>query len=488
MIWAANSLVQQRTKAGLKHLQVPPKTVEEITQNRGPVFGWHLESLLNEGLIHSHQKSVSGRCLHCGNWAGFTTAYNALHELSDAESLVDLIDGDIVSAMPRILWSQLQWGVGFPTAQYFYRYWYLYNSSKADEVMRGKYGIGLKKFCWVGFAVFSQSQRSPWLKLKPIPKHGIEAEDLEAFLNVVSKPVNFMRGHARKIRYPRSEKHYTPIDFRKSALRDYPVISQQTPDGTYYCAPIPELICARIAEGLFFDLKGDGGLGNDYGRRFEQYVSDLISFRMSSVLAIEPEYEYRKGMKSPDVLVADDERRLKLVVECKTLNLGMPIRQSPDPWQTHRSYFDAIISGVVQIWRYCEFIQQSGQDKFSKDLSSARGVLMTLHPWFIVDLEKRDAVMVAAESKADEKGISASARIPIGFMHSEDLERTVSLLRPNDFLQAVDEICLPEYREYETRDTWKSLYSKDHEASDIAQFPFGQKLGEIMPWWKQLGD
>ena len=277
------------------------------------------------------------------------------------------------------------------------------------------------------------------------------------------------------------------MEFKKSALRDYPIISHKSPDGTKYCAPFPELILARIAEGLFYDLNGDGRLGNVYGRRFERYVSDLINFRLSPALSIELEYKYRPGHKSPDVLAVDDKRRLKLVVECKTLNLGMPVRQSPDPWKTHRSYFDSIVLGVVQIWRYSEFVHSSAQDKLNSDLSLARGVLMTLQPWFIADLNKRDEVISAAEARADEAGISASARIPVGFMHVDDLERIVSLLNSCEFLQAVDEICLPQYYEYMTRNTWRSLGSQDRESSSVDQFPFSRKLGEIMPWYKRIG-
>ena len=486
MIWAANALVQQRTGAGLKYLQVPPGIVNEIVQDRGSIFVWHLESMLNEGLVHSHHKPYSGRRLNCDNWAGFTKAYNAFYHLSEEESTIDLIDDNIVPAIPRIMWNQYQWHAGFSNEQYLYRYWNLYNSAEADAVIREKSGISLEMFCFAGFAAFSQSLREPWIKLNPLPQFGLDAEDMEAFLNVVSRPVDFMRNHAQKIRNSMTGKYYTPIEFRKSALRDYPIISHKSPDGTNYCAPFPELILARIAEGLFYDLKGDGRLGNVYGRRFERYVSDLINFRLSPALSIELEYKYRKGWKSPDVLVADDKRRLKLVVECKTLNLGTPVRQSPDPWQTHRSYFDSIVSGVVQIWRYSEFVHSSGQDKYNSDLSLARGVLITLHPWFIVDIEKRDEVIAAAEAKADEAGISASARIPVGFMHADDLERIVSLLDSCEFLRAVDEICLPQYYEYTTRNTWRSLGSQDREFSGVKQFPFGRKLGEVMPWYKRM--
>ena len=486
MIWAANALVQQRTKAGLKYLQVPPTIVDQISQNEGPIFGWHLESLLNEGFIHSHHKPYSGRRLNCGNWDGFIKAYNAFYHLSDAESTFGLIDDNIVPAMPRIVWNQFPWSVGFSSARYIYRCWYLYNSAEAEVVMREKFGISLEAFCFAGVAAFSQSQREPWVKLEPLPKFGLEAGDMEAFLNVVSRPVSFMRDHALKIRRSNTGKHYTPIDFLKSALRDYPIISAKGSDGTNYCAPIPELICARITDGVFYDLKGDGRLGNIIGRRFEQYVSDLISFRLSSALSIELEYKYRKGRKSPDVLAADDKRRLKLVVECKTLNLGTPVRQSPDPWQTHRGYFDSIVSGVVQIWRYSEFVNSSGQDKFNSDLSLARGVLITLHPWFIVDIEKRDKVITAAQTEADETGISASARIPVGFMHSDDRERIVSLLDSSEFLRAIDEIYLPKYKEYMTRDTWNSLGEKNRESSDDDRFPFGRKVSEVMPWYRQI--
>ncbi|WP_299749776.1 hypothetical protein [uncultured Tateyamaria sp.] len=487
MIWAANSLRQQEPKKGLVYLTVPDEIIHEITKPPESIHGWDLETLANEAFIHSAHMDRSARRLNCGNWAGFATVYDALQKLSDAESVIDLIDDDIASAMPRIMWNQLQWSVGFSTAQYFYRFWYLYSSTEADAVMRAKYGISLEQFCFTGFATFSQIQRKPWSKLQPLPKYGIDTEDLDAFLRVTSRSISLMRSHATKIRSPSQGKRHIPIDFHKSALRDYPIVSRVALDGIYYCAPLPELVFARITEGLFFDLKGDGGLGNNYGRRFERYVFDLIDFRLSSLLTIEPEYEYRKGMKSPDVLVADNERRLKLVVECKTLNLGMPIRQSPDPWKTHQEYFEAIISGVVQIWRYCEFVQSKKKDKFLPDLSLARGVLMTLHPWFVVDLNKREAVMAAAEAEADEKGISKSSRIPVGFMHAEDLERTVSLLDSDGFLQAIDEISLPKYHDYETRETWKSLFGKDRRTNSVEQFPFGQKLGEIMPWWKNVG-
>ena len=106
MIWAAKALVQQRTKDGLKYLQVPSTIVDQITQNEGPIFGWHLESMLNEGFIHNHHKPSSGRRLNCGNWVGFTLAHDALHRLSDAESTCDLIDDNIVPAIPKIMWNQ----------------------------------------------------------------------------------------------------------------------------------------------------------------------------------------------------------------------------------------------------------------------------------------------------------------------------------------------------------------------------------------------
>lgn len=487
MIWSANSLLQQRTKEGLKHLMVPDEIINEITKKRGPIHAWDLDTLANEAFLHSPRLDHSTRRLNCSSWAGFAYVYSALQKLADAEGVIDLINDDIAPAIPRIMWNQSQWSGSFSTVQYFYRFWHLYSSTDANALMRANYGISLEQFCYTGFAIYSQLRRKPWNKLQPLPQYGIETGDLDAFLKVTSRSTSHMRKHARKIRSPNHGKRQIPIDFQKSVLRDYPIVSRTAPDGTYYCAPLPELVFARIAEGLFFDLKGDGGLGNNYGRRFEQYVSDLIDFRLSSVLTIEPEYEYRKSMKSPDVLVADNERRLRLVVECKTVNLGMPIRQSPDPWKTHQEYFDAIISGVVQIWRYCEFIQSNEQGKFAPDLSLTRGVLVTLHPWFIVDLNKRAAVMAAAEVKADEKGVSKSARVPVGFMHAEDLERTVSLLDSDDFLQAIDEISLSKYQDQQTRVTWNSLFDKGRQATSVEQFPFDQKLGEIMPWWDKLG-
>ena len=485
MIWAANALVQQRTRSGLKYLQVPQEIVGTITQDRGPIPVWHLESMLNEGLIHTHHKPYSGRCLNCGNWAGFTKVYNAFYYLSEEESTIDLIDDNIIPAVSRIMWNQYPWNAGFANERYLYRYWNLYNSAEADAVIQERSGINLEMFCFAGFEAFSQFLREPWTKLNPIPQFGLEAEDMETFLSAVSRPVDFMRTHAQKIKHSMTGKHYTPSEFRKSVLRDYPIISHKSPEGTKYCPPFPELILARIAEGLFYDLKGDGHLGNVCGRRFERYVFDLIKFCLSPALSIELEYKYRKGWKSPDVLAVDGKRRLKLIVECKTLNLGTPVRQSPDPWKTHRSNFDAIVSGVVQIWRYSEFAHSSGQDKFNSDLSLARGVLITLHPWFIVDIKKRDEVIAAAGAKADEAGISASARIPVGFMHADEFERIASLLDSSEFLRAIDEICLLKYKEYMTRDTWNSLGEKNRESSDDNRFPFGRKVGEVMPWYRR---
>ena len=163
MIWAANALIQRRKRAGLKYLQVPPEIVGKITQDRGPIFGWHLESMLNEGLIHTHHKPYSGRCLNCGNWAGFTKAYNAFYHLSEEESTIDLIDDNIVPAMPRIMWNQYQWNAGFSNAQYLYRYWNLYNSAEVDAVIQEKSGISFRGRL-TSCAIMPRKLSAQWLK------------------------------------------------------------------------------------------------------------------------------------------------------------------------------------------------------------------------------------------------------------------------------------------------------------------------------------
>jgi hypothetical protein len=88
-----------------------------------------------------------------------------LPDLEDVESAVYLrgTEFNVFGEMHRIAQRQFHWQRGYFNLPQLYRYTYIYAQGKCGEFFQQKYGIPVTELSFVGFALFVQTMKAPWI-------------------------------------------------------------------------------------------------------------------------------------------------------------------------------------------------------------------------------------------------------------------------------------------------------------------------------------
>jgi hypothetical protein len=186
---------------------------------------------------------------------------------------------NVLGEMHRIAQRQFHWQRGYFNMPQFYRYAYLYAQGECGGYFQDKFGIPITEFNFVGFALFTQSRRTPWIERTiTLQELGLTEDLMKRALPLLLVSADKARKETNKIVDQVTVKHGRPIPtaYLPSILRRYPLISVKE-DSESFIAPIPEVLLMRVTSGLYYDLiPGGQALLNDASERFEQYVADYI--------------------------------------------------------------------------------------------------------------------------------------------------------------------------------------------------------------------
>lgn len=482
MIWAIDSLRSGRSQNSLRYCNIPSQIIDAIKQDENHIHPWLLEMLVNCYFSQIPSGNLN-RKLNCKSWPGFANIYNKMFNLSGAEDMSDLVGDNLLPSLPRMLWQQLPWQINYPSTNYLYRSWYIQNFQLADELHIAKHNIGLADFCFASFAYYSYFLKNPVLSNKlTLESVGLSEEKQASFLKVISLPNNEISNHIDV-----SQKRNNLISFGRSFLRDFPIIKSNYRKDEIYYAPLNELIMSRATTDLLLDLPKDGGMGDEVGKRFESYTVEVTRYSLTPDFDTFPEYMVKKGVMSSDVLVADKQGELKLIIECKANYLGMEIRNSSNPWYYHENRHNELVKGVVQIWRYCQRLLNGETTRFSINSENTKGIILTLHPWLILATEVQGEILSKARERALSEGITLPAMIPVAFITIDDWERAISERTPDGVVDLVSRHCEKEYRGYMFGGEIINEKNSNSLRTSKKIFPSQEKLPDVMPWWGDMG-
>lgn len=288
MVWFVDALRNGKSERVKGHFEFPEKAVSAKPGEQHFVAPWTLETLVNEALVNPPADAHAKRLLNTKRWASFASIFNIVNEIEEAESLDGIIEAEILDAMPRIAWRQFGWQTGYRSAERFFRAWWLYNFSEANDFFLKKYGMSVERFCYVGFAVAALLIQFPSVRLDVnLSSVGVTDAERDAFIGAVSLSSADARRYARMQRAGKGQIAYKP-----SVLRRAPLITIQL--GTVYeCfCPIPDLLYLRFSDGLFYDMVGDGNLRRIVGERFEEHAFKVTNHYLGHSYQLLKEAKY----------------------------------------------------------------------------------------------------------------------------------------------------------------------------------------------------
>jgi hypothetical protein len=493
MVWAIDALGSGRPEAAAQLLTFPRQAVAQSLGSPFVVHRWELETILIQLFLTPKKDPLRSATavFDCSKFESVAHLVNRLRKLENVETAVYLDGGqfNVLGELHRIAQRQFHWQRGYLNLPQFYRYAFIYAQGKCGEYFEKTYEIPITELNFVGFALFTQSMRAPWIsRTFTVPELRLTSDLIKRALPRLLISADRAREETKKITEDVNAKHGRPIPtaFLPSILRRYPLVCLND-QANEFIAPIPEVLLMRVTSGLYYDLiPGGQALLNEANGRFEEYCAAYIDAMMDRFKVIRTyRYEPKKGasVDTPDLLVKDGDT-IVIAIECKATKLTYLAQFAEDPFEAEKKQYVQIANGVFQLWRFF-FHARRGVVKEPVDANTAAMVL-TLDSFLMIGHELKSKIIEEATSLAEkEGGIAAEDRRQIIFCPINDLEEVLSLSTEDSFLATL------KVAQDEKYVGWGlSAINREEaagkEKNEPKKFPF--ELDGLLPWWKRTNE
>lgn len=487
LLWAVHILQSENPDPARKFIlpkTIPDGAISAKMPSEFSVHKWEIETLANELMTvpkAKPKKNGPTRTLRWDHFGAATDCVNWLRKLENVEYRVQKKREDIFIEMGRIAARQFDWQRGFVNIPQFYRNAFVYGQGPCAVQFEEAHGTTLNRFSQIGFMLFVSLTNFPVVRNdKSWVEMGVEWEEVERVLALIAMPFPKAAALARD----RRRKTIHTAD-KPSILRQAPCLRFGV-TGERIRAPLPELILERVTSGVFYDVVGGGGpIRDDYGRRFEDYCARYLSETLPG-FEWEREFSYRKkpnNLDTPDILCKQGDR-IEAAFECKATRMSQEAMFGINPIEA-RGYQD-ITKAVFQLWRFFSHCRRGYVERAVSD--DAVGVVLTLDNWLVMADTLRKQVLADAEKMAREKDadISEADRKSIVFVAVPELERTLSVSTEATFSQALKQANTEKYWGWRLDGVHNDLIKATSHPK--RKYPFSDELGQLLPWWDELGE
>ncbi|MFK0299572.1 hypothetical protein ACIQTU_10165 [Brevundimonas sp. NPDC090276] len=481
-VWAVSLLQEGEVNIAARHLKIPPEALGARLGEQHHIPPWILEALVNERLIlppqRPRQRQGLKQVLNQETFSSILLVARLLRAAEDADQGVLLGRLDVMKELPRLIHRQFEWGRGCMTGPQLYRWAYLYGGEKTRAWFEARHGLTIPDFMLVGIGLSMRFRQyldiRPSIDLAPI---GLSPVVGQAALQLLALPLAEARLAATRLRTPFQRSLYRP-----SVLRERPVLAFGEGDSTRLRAPLPDLVLLRVTAGLFYDLVGaPSDLRNEIAARFETYARDLLNTSLSG-LTFARGGKYRLGKReldAPDV-VCRQPNGVAAVFECKARKMPFSARYSEAP--EDEAGVNELVKGVTQLWRYFAHYRL-GFLPSEIIRPDAVPVLLTLENWTQMNSDLQIAILNRARAAtASDPHIRAEDQRPIVFASIEDIETTLSRTDASGFLQALAQAAQEKFTGWMLPNLHRTV-----EGDAERPYPLADRLGEVLPWFKDLG-
>lgn len=482
LIWCTDVIQSGGQTAPCTDVHFPPEAISPEKTSKWRIYGWRLETLINELLATDKKaaaRSRGGKVFNCHQFHSLAYVADLLREIEDAEDGISLASGDVLQHIPRIGHRQFEWQSGIATLVDMYRSTRLFAGPKANACFVARHGMSLTDFMKCGFAVYALAQHSP------VIQHDVEGmvgarmiglEEYASALKLLTVPIQQARKMAKANRIASRGTGYG-----RSVVRDFPCVALES---GATIVPLRDLVFWRITSGLYYDgiAEDAGDIRNEFGERFESYCADLFA-RSWPELSIERESEYQVGkrpFRTPDLRFVESGR-IRMVGECKSKRMRLEAKFSSSADEV-TEFLAELVKAAVQVWTYFRNVR-TGQHVEDRLADDACAVVLSLDPWLQLSHGRYERILLEAAKYAEEKGIREVDRKPIAFLHIDDCEEFVSRGTFGQFRETARLAATDKYAGWH----WTSLCEdRVSPLKSTNPYPFQNDVGDLLPWWKVI--
>lgn len=374
-IWAHSQYQQFKDFDIQKYVQVIPEYLEQNGVLKCHIFLWELEILAKEIIIHAD--SSYGEKSFC-NWPYLWDGISKLKNLEN-EICKIYVGNNVLVEVNRIAHRQFPWQIR-PNLEDLVRYFKIFKNKELEPIIEKTFGMSSIKVYQLGMSIIGLSLNYAALDYPPnLTIEGITQEDLDNFLDHFSCEIGELRDILLK-----EQEYNEKFVYSFSSLRKFPIIKMDYEDKYRLVFPIPTLLFWRFTSGIYYELVGQTGFDQKFGKSFQNYVGEIL-YKSCPKLQIFSEDEYHLGKIRKDAVdwLIEDNNSV-LLIECKTKRLAMGAKVCLVSTEDLEKELDKMASFVVQLYKTIVDYKNNKYKtaKYTKG-KNIYPLVVTLENWFI---------------------------------------------------------------------------------------------------------
>jgi hypothetical protein len=461
--------------------QIPPQIElnAEVAAKHGREKGyyeWELELLSRELLAYGNMHGLYS----LSRWNEFSTTINTLKALENniSERTGDLLGRNIFLELARIAHRQFPWQTS-PNSRTLTRYYKIFSSPALDTLIQRTVGLTTRELYTIGLAMtglFLEGYSSSYpVDFAPL---GIRQEAGQAFIRHFARPLSTLIQLAKV-----SETHSEDFAYSYNPLRQYPLVHVFL-NGTHrVMCPIPTYLFHRFTSGIFFELCGERGFGDDYGHAFEAYIGDVLRAAFAGrQVTITPEASYHVGRNRKDTtdwILSDGSAHL--FVECKAKRLKLASKVALADTATLHADLDTMADAIVQTYKGIKDAEAGLHPNWAPDGKPIYPIIVTLEEWYLFSDPLTSFVETRVKEKLTAAGLDPALadQRPYTVASCEDFEMLMRIIARHDSQTVMST------RFYEGKRHWNThAYLLEAYRADVQELHgglFREEMDEIHP-------
>lgn len=297
------------------HCYSRPKHKDYINNSSTNPLVWELELLARELILHGAEAGTSHVDPNL-----ILKSVKHIRNINEAISRKYVHSSEeAIRSLNPLIHQQLPW-IDDNYARCI-RYYRLMRNAEFSCLLEREKGISTKDWFTLGLAVGGGVNNKSRISREIYSKTpGVSPDAVDVFFNLISSEVGSLRSLTSKEQSYDRRWAYTYNPLRKTPL----IYAKNAPDMLY--SPIPQLVMARISDGLYYDLIGKSNFSDVLGESYQNYIRDILHYSLvKSNFQITPESEYdmKKGQKnrSADWRIGDETGWV--FIECKAKRMTL---------------------------------------------------------------------------------------------------------------------------------------------------------------------
>lgn len=467
MSWSIEAFRDGRTTAASKHTTLPGTSEEHAIGGKYFIPPWSIDAILNEKLALEPRSEHKDRYLNVSKWGGISRLLSVYSRLANVESIMDFDGNEILASMPRLLWPQYDWQLGFENTFRLARAWFVYVTPESRVAFWNKHSLGLDTFIKISFAVYAATSDYPTVRVSNLSDIGATPKQLILLRKIIGGTPKEHMKDSREIR-----DSGLPRDFRRSSIKERPLFTIESRLRSVILAPSRSHLLLRMTDGIYYDIVQDQNARRASGEQFEKLCFELMHHYTSINFDIEPEKDTSYG-KSVDFFLRSKDSLLTFLIECKSRRIPQRVLTSPDPWGEYHDDFEDIVKGIVQVWRtYNEFTHSLPENTV--------GVVLQYDYWTIMGGAFLKKLFQEAHNVADDLLIPIKNRIPTALVGFADFENCLASYDYLDVRDAINESNTEKFFGYELSGVLDKITDKRNQKPN---FDYRKLIRTRVPWW-----